>query len=168
RMQEQILRVIEYGEFQRVGGSRTLSTDTRVVGVTNEDLPARAASGRFRRDLLDRLAFDVIHVPPLRERPEDIETLAHHFAVNITAELKREVFPGFGKAAMAALLAYDWPGNVRELKNTVERSVYRAPDPTKPLSDILFDPFRSPFSKAGREEQRELARAPEEKTDAAP
>ena len=108
RMQEKILRVIEYGEFQRVGGSDTISTDVRIVGATNEHLPRLAELGRFRADLLDRLAFDVIHVPPLRARPEDIDTLAYHFAVNVTSELKRPFFPGFttdaqGRAARLRL-----------------------------------------------------------------
>jgi len=147
RMQEKILRVIEYGEFQRVGGSNTVSTDVRIVGVTNEDLPKLAAFGRFRHDLMDRLAFDVIHVPPLRARPEDIALLAYHFAVNVTSELKREVFPGFSALAAAALQSYEWPGNVRELKNAVERSVYRADDPAEPVSCILFDPFASPYAE---------------------
>jgi psp operon transcriptional activator len=145
-MQEKILRVIEYGEFQRVGGQDTLSADVRIVGSTNDNLPKLAAQGRFRFDLMDRLAFDVIHVPPLRVRVEDITTLAYHFAVNITSELKRTFFPGFTPAAQAALLAYSWPGNVRELKNAVERSVYRAEDPDKPIDEILFDPFATPFA----------------------
>jgi psp operon transcriptional activator len=148
RMQEKILRVIEYGEVQRVGGSKTLTSDARIVGSTNENLPALAARGRFRADLLDRLAFDVIHVPPLRARPEDIEALAYHFAVNVTAELKREYFPGFAAGALAELMACGWPGNVRELKNTVERSIYRAEDPDEPIQRVLFDPFESPFAPA--------------------
>jgi psp operon transcriptional activator len=146
RMQEKILRVIEYGEFQRVGGTNTLTTDVRIVGATNADLPALAADGRFRPDLMDRLAFDVIHVPPLRRRREDIPQLAYHFAVNVTSELKREFFPGFSPEAEAALLAYEWPGNVRELKNAVERSVYRAVEPDEPITQIIFDPFASPFA----------------------
>ncbi|HEX6994829.1 MAG TPA: phage shock protein operon transcriptional activator [Gammaproteobacteria bacterium] len=145
RMQEKILRAIEYGEFQRVGGTKTLKTDARVVGATNADLPRLAAEGRFRADLMDRLAFDVIHVPPLRARREDIPKLAYHFAVNVTSELKRDFFPGFAPEAAAALLEYDWPGNVRELKNAVERSVYRAEDPEQPIREIIFDPFESPF-----------------------
>jgi psp operon transcriptional activator len=148
RMQEKILRVIEYGEFQRVGGSKTLTSDARIVGSTNENLPALAAQGQFRADLLDRLAFDVIHVPPLRARPEDIEALAYHFAVNVTAELKRPFFPGFSAKAMAELKSYDWPGNVRELKNTVERSIYRAADPEEPIEALFVDPFESPFAPA--------------------
>ena len=120
RMQEKILRVIEYGEFQRVGGTETITTDVRIVGATNEHLPRLAETGRFRADLLDRLAFDVIYVPPLRARPEDIDTLAYHFAINVTSELK----------------------------NAIERSVYRAAEPDKPIGQILFDPFASPYSLA--------------------
>jgi psp operon transcriptional activator len=145
RMQEKILRVIEYGEFERVGGTETLRVDVRIIGATNEDLPTLATSGRFRRDLLDRLAFDVITVPPLRARREDILTLAEHFAVNVSAELKRAYFPGFAPAARAALLDYPWPGNVRELKNAVERSIYRSTDPDAPIAQIALDPFASPF-----------------------
>lgn len=145
RMQEKILRAIEYGEFQRVGGTKTLKTDVRVVGATNADLPRLAADGRFRTDLMDRLAFDVIHIPPLRARPDDIPRLAYHFAVNVTSELQRELFAGFAPTASAALFTHPWPGNVRELKNTVERSVYRSDDPQQPLTEIIFDPFASPF-----------------------
>lgn len=148
RMQEKILRVIEYGEFQRVGGSKTLTSDARIVGSTNENLPALAARGEFRSDLLDRLAFDVIHVPPLRSRPEDIEALAYYFAVNVTSELKRPFFPGFSDEVLAELMSYPWPGNVRELKNTVERSIYRAEDPETPIAELLFDPFESPWAPA--------------------
>jgi psp operon transcriptional activator len=147
-MQEKILRVIEYGEFQRVGGSDTIRTDVRIVGATNEHLPRLAELGRFRADLLDRLAFDVIHVPPLRARPEDINTLAYHFAVNVTKELRRPFFPGFTADAKASLLSYHWPGNVRELKNAVERSVYRSETPEQPINEILFDPFASPYNPA--------------------
>jgi psp operon transcriptional activator len=150
RMQEKILRVIEYGELQRVGGSETISTDVRIVGATNDHLPSLAEDGRFRADLMDRLAFDVIHVPPLRARVEDIATLAYHFAVNVTSELKRSFFPGFTPEAQAALLAYNWPGNVRELKNAVERSVYRSDDPAKPIAEIIFDPFVAPFGESPR------------------
>jgi psp operon transcriptional activator len=141
RMQEKILRVIEYGEFERVGGSDTLRVDVRIIGATNENLPALAQAGRFRADLLDRLAFDVVNVPPLRARPEDVLELAQHFAVAFTAELHRPYFPGFSERAVEALLAWPWPGNVRELKNAVERSIYRAPEPEQPVDEIHFDPF---------------------------
>jgi len=152
RMQEKILRVIEYGEIQRVGGSETIHVDVRIVGSTNADLQALAAAGQFRKDLLDRLAFDVVTIPPLRERLEDVMTLAHAFAVNMASELKRSYFPGFSPRAASALLKHEWPGNVRELKNTVERSVYRSDDPEQPISSIAFDPFDSPFKLAGKAE----------------
>jgi psp operon transcriptional activator len=148
RMQEKILRVIEYGEFERVGGSETLRVDVRIIGATNEDLPSLARDGRFRLDLLDRLAFDVITVPPLRARREDILTLAEHFAVNVSAELKRAYFPGFAPSAREMLLAYEWPGNVRELKNAVERSIYRSADPDAAVTHIELDPFASPYRVA--------------------
>lgn len=150
RMQEKILRVIEYGELQRVGGQDPIQVNVRVVGSTNSDLRELVADGRFREDLLDRLAFDVITVPPLRERPEDIMPLAHAFAVNMASDLRRAYFPGFAPRAASALLRYRWPGNVRELKNTVERSVYRAADADKPISNIAFDPFDSPFGLTSR------------------
>lgn len=145
RMQEKILRTIEYGEIQRVGGSDTLRVDVRIVGSTNADLQALAARGEFRTDLLDRLAFDVITVPPLRERVEDILPLAHAFAINMASELKWSLFPGFSARASSTLLRNRWPGNVRELKNTIERTVYRSADPEKPIRSISLDPFDSPF-----------------------
>jgi len=149
RMQEKILRVIEYGEIQRVGGNDSIVVDVRIVGSTNADLKALADSGRFRPDLLDRLAFDVITIPPLRERVEDILPLAYAFAVNMAAELKRDLFPGFSSRASSSLLKRQWPGNVRELKNAVERSVYRSSDPEAVIDRIAFDPFDSPFRLSG-------------------
>ena len=148
RMQEKILRVIEYGEIQRVGGSDILRVDVRIVGSTNSDLPGLATRGEFRKDLLDRLAFDVVTLPPLRERLEDVMTLAHAFAVNMVSELRQSYFPGFTPRAASALLRHKWPGNVRELKNAVERSVYRSDDPEQPIAKIAFDPFDSPFKLA--------------------
>ena len=146
-VQEKILRVIEYGEFERLGGSRTLKTDIRLVAATNEDLPTLAAQGRFREDLLDRLAFDVITLP-LRAREEDIPLLAEAFATRMSAELGWEVFPGFSAAAQGALLRHPWPGNIRELKNVVERSVYRHGDEDGPVDVIVLDPFASPGARA--------------------
>lgn len=148
RVQEKILRAVEYGQFERVGGSETVHVDVRIVGATNQDLPAAVRDGRFRADLLDRLAFDVITVPPLRARADDILKLAEHFALNITRELDREMFPGFTERARNALLDYPWPGNVRELKNVVERSVHRAASAAEPVDEIVFDPFASAFRPA--------------------
>ncbi len=145
RMQEKILRTIEYGEVRRVGGSETLLVDVRIVGSTNADLKRLASEGGFREDLLDRLAFDVITVPPLRERVEDIMPLASAFAINMASELKWSYFPGFSSRVSSALLRNAWPGNVRELKNTVERSVYRSADQEQPITTLALDPFDSPF-----------------------
>jgi psp operon transcriptional activator len=144
-VQEKILRIIEYGEFERVGGNKTIRVSVRLVAATNEDLPALADKGDFRRDLLDRLAFDVITLPPLRERREDVTLLAEHFAINMASELGQTLFPGFTERARNSLLAHDWPGNVRELKNVVERCVYRNPDPLKPVDVVTLDPFDSPY-----------------------
>lgn len=151
RMQEKILRVIEYGEFERVGGSETISVDVRIVGATNANLPEMANSGLFRADLLDRLAFDVINIPPLRHREEDVMPLAEHFAINIIRELGRDYFPGFSENARAAMLSNPWPGNVRGLKNAVDRSVYRISDPDKLIDEIVFNPFETRFGQAGNE-----------------
>ena len=145
RMQEKILRTIEYGEVQRVGGSETFRVDVRIVGSTNADLRRLASDGSFRKDLLDRLAFDVITLPPLRERIEDIMPLAHAFAINMASELKWSYFPGFSSRISSALLRNPWPGNVRELKNTIERSVYRSTDPEEPIATLALDPFDTPF-----------------------
>jgi len=158
-VQEKILRVIEYGEFERVGGGETIHTNVRIIGATNEDLPALADMGKFRADLLDRLAFDVITVPPLRERPNDIMTLADHFAVKMTGEMGMEIFNGFTEQAQKALLSYAWPGNVRELKNVVERAVYRCQDEHQPVSEIVFDPFESPWRPGAKPAMQEPASA---------
>jgi psp operon transcriptional activator len=143
-VQEKLLRVIEYGRFSRVGGNEVLSVDVRIIAATNVDLPSEAAAGRFRSDLLDRLAFDVVTVPPLIARAEDIPLLAEHFARAMARSLGWSGFPGFTPAAMAAMRAHPWPGNVRELKNAVERSLYRA-EPGAPIDRIAFDPFASPW-----------------------
>ena len=143
-VQEKILRVIEYGEFERVGGSKTIKCDVRLVAATNEDLPELARQGKFRADLLDRLAFDVLTIPPLRHRTDDILLLAEHFAITMTKELERAVFPGFSPEAQKTLQEYPWPGNVRELKNAVERAVYRMTE-EKAISEITLDPFASPY-----------------------
>jgi psp operon transcriptional activator len=149
-IQEKLLRVIEYGEFERVGGSRSIKVDVRIVAATNEDLPSLAESGEFRADLLDRLAFDVITLPPLRERKEDIMMLAETFAINMARELEMELFSGFTEKAKRALLEYHWPGNIRELKNVVERAVYRSNNPNLPVHNIVLDPFESAFRPTKR------------------
>ncbi len=144
-VQEKLLRVIEYGEYERVGGNKTLTADVRLIAATNADLPSLARRGKFREDLLDRLAFDVITLPPLRVRPEDIMILAEQFALNMASDLGREYFPGFSDSARKVLRTYHWPGNVRELKNVVERSVYRSQNVDELVDVISIDPFESAF-----------------------
>ena len=152
RVQEKLLRVIEYGEFERVGGAKALKVDVRLVCATNEDLPALAERGQFRHDLLDRLAFDVITLPPLRERRDDILMLAEHLAHSMTRELGYPLFAGFSRKATQLLLDYPWPGNVRELKNVVERSLYRQGNPQLPLAELVINPFDSPWRPRARAE----------------
>ena len=157
RVQEKVLRVIEYGELERVGGSETIRTDVRIIGATHEDLPTLVEEQRFRPDLLDRLAFDVITLPPLRERRQDIMALASHFAVRMAGELGMDLFPGFAESARYALLEYAWPGNVRELKNVVERAVYSLAEPDEEVTEIVFDPFESPWRPRPRSETSDPA-----------
>jgi psp operon transcriptional activator len=160
-VQEKILRAAEYGVFDRVGGSTPVRVDVRLVAATNIDLPEAVASGRFRADLLDRLAFDVVSIPPLRARPEDIAVLAEHFAIGMARELGRDHFAGFAPAAQARLLAHSWPGNVRELKNAVERSVARSTRPDRPLDAVVIDPFARDWRPAIPSAPRPAATEPE-------
>ena len=170
-IQEKLLNVIEYGEFERVGGSRAVKTDVRLICATNEDLPSLVEQGKFRADLLDRLAFDVITLPPLRERKEDILMLAENFAINMARQLNLELFGGFGSKAKQLLMDYPWPGNVRELKNVIERSLYRHNNAYLPLQNIILDPFDSPFrpgaAKTRNAEQPAAATESEPKTSTA-
>jgi len=141
-VQEKLLRVIEYGELERVGGSQPLQVNVRLICATNADLPRLVEEEKFRADLLDRLAFDVVLLPALRERDSDIMLLAEQFAIQMCRELGLPLFPGFTERARETLLGYRWPGNIRELKNVVERSVYRHASSDEPVDNIILDPFR--------------------------
>ncbi|CAE6895790.1 COG1221 Transcriptional regulators containing an AAA-type ATPase domain and a DNA-binding domain [Vibrio sp. B1FLJ16] len=147
-VQEKLLRVIEYGEYERVGGHTALNADVRLVCATNADLPRLAQQGDFRADLLDRLAFDVIMLPPLRERQEDILSLAEHYAMKMCRELQLEYFVGFTPSAQQALQAYSWPGNVRELKNVIERAIYQHGLNPEPIDQLIFNPFETHWNNA--------------------
>ena len=155
--QERLLRAVEYGEVTRIGSSRPISVDVRIIGATNEDLPALAEQGRFRADLLDRLSFEVITLPPLRARDGDVPVLAAHFGRRMASELGWERWPGFADEALAAMAAYGWPGNVRELRNAVERAVYRWDEPGKPVAAVPLDPFDSPWKPVAAVERAEVA-----------
>ena len=143
--QEKILRVVEYGTFERVGSSESISVDARIIGATNQNLSKLAQEGHFMRDLLDRLSFEVLFIPPLRERQEDILLLAHHFAARMGFELGWSQVPEITEDAEKCLLEYPWPGNVRELKNVIERAVYRSDDAIIEPEECVFDPFQSPY-----------------------
>ncbi|MEJ2155834.1 MAG: phage shock protein operon transcriptional activator [Desulfobacteraceae bacterium] len=138
--QAKILRVVEYGTFERVGSSTSIEVDVRIVAATNADLPALVAEGRFRQDLLDRLAFEVLVLPPLRQRREDIMLLANHFAGRMAIEIGKDPTIQFSAEAIALLEGHSWPGNIRELKNLIERSVYRSD--TDQIDAIVFNPFK--------------------------
>ncbi|WP_298308475.1 phage shock protein operon transcriptional activator [uncultured Erythrobacter sp.] len=152
--QERLLRAVEYGEVTRIGSSRPIRVDVRIVAATNDDLPALADSGEFRADLLDRLSFEVITLPPLRVRDGDIAVLAEYFARRMATELEWFGWPGFAPHVMENLENYQWPGNVRELRNVVERAVYRWDDPATPIAHVQFDPFESPWKPAAPPHRR--------------
>jgi psp operon transcriptional activator len=139
--QEKILRVVEYGCLERVGGTESVEVDVRIVSATNADLVRLAAEGKFKQDLLDRLSFEVLFLPPLRERIEDILFLAEHFAARMAFELGREETPRLSEEIARKLETYPWPGNIRELKNAVERAVYRSDSSL--IRDLDLNPFRS-------------------------
>ncbi|MEO1169256.1 MAG: phage shock protein operon transcriptional activator [Pseudomonadota bacterium] len=143
--QERLLRAVEYGEVTRIGSNKPLKVDVRIVGATNENLPDLVDRNRFRADLLDRLSFEVVTLPPLRVRDGDILVLADYFGRRMAMELDWPDWPGFGDEAVKMLIGHDWPGNVRELRNVVERSVYRWERPEEPINHIQLDPFDSPW-----------------------
>lgn len=162
--QERLLRAVEYGEVNRIGSSRPTRVDVRIVAATNEDLPAKAARGEFRADLLDRLSFEVITLPPLRVREGDIGVLADYFGRRMGAELGWEAWPGFADHVADQLENHPWPGNVRELRNVVERAVYRWDDWGAPIGHVQFDPFDSPWKPL----EPVTSRAPQTETAAVP
>jgi psp operon transcriptional activator len=149
-VQEKILRVVEYGSFERVGSSKTVEVDVRILGATNADLPRLCREGRFKQDLLDRLSFEVLFLPPLRERGEDKLLLAHHFAARMAYECEWDDVPEFSQTAMNTIENHSWPGNIRELKNAVERAVYRSN--TAVIEAIEVDPFRNPYAQPEAED----------------
>jgi len=141
--QEKILRVVEYGFFERVGGETPVEVDVRIVCATNADLMAMSRKGEFKKDLLDRLSFEVLFLPPLRFRSGDVMLLANYFGSRMSYELGRSGTVDFTDEMVVALENHSWPGNIRELKNVVERAVYQAEESF--ISSVVFNPFVSPF-----------------------
>ncbi|MDD4220364.1 MAG: sigma 54-interacting transcriptional regulator [Sphaerochaetaceae bacterium] len=142
-VQEKILRVVEYGTFERVGSSKTHESDVRIVGATNTNLLTLCAEGKFKEDLLDRLSFEVLFLPPLRARGDDIILLAEFFAAKMALECGSNDLPILSPTLKEELKAYPWPGNVRELKNVIERAVYRSA--SREITEVTFNPFENPF-----------------------
>jgi DNA-binding NtrC family response regulator len=136
--QSKILRVLERGEFERVGSSRTIRANVRLISATNADIAAEVSSGRFRQDLLFRLNTIQIHLPPLRERRDDIDLLARHF-LGQHVERYRKAITGFDEDAVRTMRGYAWPGNVRELNHAVERAVLMAPGKVVRSADLALD-----------------------------
>ena len=162
-VQEKILRVVEYSSFERVGSSESIEADARIIAATNADLKLLASENRFKQDLLDRLSFEVLFLPPLREREGDIMLLANYFAGRMAVELSWEEIPQFSLKAVEALERHRWPGNVRELKNVVERAVYRSDSLT--IDNIIFDPFYSPYTETSSGAKTHLSSESEESYD---
>jgi DNA-binding NtrC family response regulator len=138
-LQAKLLRVVETGEFERVGSSRTRKVDVRILSATNADLHAEVAAGRFRQDLLFRLNTIEIRIPPLRERPEDLAPLADHF-LRQHAQRYRKRIAGFDPGALLAMSRHEWPGNVRELDHSVERGVLMATTDRIGAADLALRP----------------------------
>jgi transcriptional regulator with GAF, ATPase, and Fis domain len=157
--QAKLLRVLQEGEFDRVGGVRSLRADVRVIAATNRDLQAQVAAGRFRVDLYYRLNVFPIAVPPLRERREDIARLVRHFAARAARRLGRTL-GGISSAFLDRAAAYDWPGNIRELENVVERSMIMSRGGTLEAIE-LFSPSteRAPSASPGNGTLAEMERA---------
>jgi len=138
-LQAKLLRVLQTGEVERVGSSRAHSVNARIVSATNVDLHAEVGAGRFREDLLFRLNTIEIHLPPVRERREDIPALAMHF-LKRHADRYQKSLGGFDAAAMQALLDHSWPGNIRELDHAIERAVLLAQGDTVRAADLALRP----------------------------
>lgn len=145
-VQEKLLRVIEYGEYERVGGSQTLKANVRLICATNQNPQEMVNEKKFRADLLDRLSFDVIHLPPLRYREQDILLLAEHFAIKMCQEMNLAYFAGFSRYAISQMLEYDWPGNVRELRNCIERAVFKHNHEEAEITSLQINPFIAPWA----------------------
>ncbi|HUX39120.1 MAG TPA: sigma 54-interacting transcriptional regulator [Rectinemataceae bacterium] len=146
RLQAKLLRVLQQKSFERVGSSDTLEVDVRIVAATNRDIESLVESGEFRSDLYYRLNVLPVHVPPLRQRKEDIAALAEFFLKRMNRETNKKI-AGFTDAAMGAMLSYSWPGNIRELENAVERAVVIAKEQWIGIADLLIGPA------AGKEDE---------------
>jgi len=174
-LQAKLLRVLQEGQYERVGEERTRHVDVRIIAATNKDLQAEVQAGRFREDLFYRLAVFPVEVVPLRERKEDIQLLASHFLTIVSAKLNCSS-PGLTQAHVNQLQAYDWPGNVRELQNVIERAVILSQcghlqieiggatgvTPSAPATPAAIDGAVVPYAELERRERENLLAALEQ------
>ena len=153
-LQTKLLRVLQEREFERLGSTRTLRTDARLIAATNRNLSAMVEAQEFRADLFYRLHVFPVSVPPLRERPEDIPLLVRHFVAQFARQMQRTI-DTIPSATMEALLRYPWPGNIRELQNCIERAVILSPGPVLqvPLDDLR--PHAIPSQESGKRQTLE-------------
>ncbi len=158
-LQPKLLRVVQEREFERLGSTRTLSTNVRLIVATNRDLGAMVEQGKFRSDLFFRLNVFPVEVPALRERPEDIPLLVRHFAKEFSRRMNKAI-ETISLETMDALCQYHWPGNIRELQNVIERAVILSPGPALvvPLSEMR--PILTPMSAGEDESARSTRRRP--------
>jgi two-component system response regulator PilR (NtrC family) len=145
-MQVKLLRVLQERKFRRVGGLEEMQADIRVIAATNQDLTRLVAEGRFREDLFYRINVIPIHLPPLRDRREDVPLLAQHFLAKYSEQMGKEV-SGVSHEALELMMRYDWPGNIRELENTIERAVALEATPTV-LAESLPPSVRGDSSRS--------------------
>jgi len=168
RLQEKLLQSLEHGIIDPLGSPDTEEVDVRVIAASTRDLNAMVKEGTFRADLLDRLAFDVLTLPSLRQRQDDIPPLAEHFGRKTAAELGAESFSGFTSEALETLIQQPWPGNIRALKTTVERTVaqnfLRDETLSTPIGAISLDPFGGPWrlTESGVATEKSANIAPED------
>ena len=143
-VQEKLLRVVEYGTYERLGSNTSYEANVRIIGATNADLKQLCKEGKFKEDLLDRLSFEVIFIPPLRMRGDDIILLTNYYAAKMANECGKAT-PTLSDTVINKIKEYSWPGNVRELKNTIERAVYKTEGNI--IHDIQLDPFQNPYKE---------------------
>jgi transcriptional regulator with GAF, ATPase, and Fis domain len=148
-LQAKLLRVLQEGEFERLGGAQTLKVNVRMIAATNRDLQTAVAEGRFRADLYYRLNVFPIAIPPLRERLEDVPRLTRHFAMIYASKMGKSI-DTIGEQTMKRLTAYHWPGNVRELQNVIERAVIISPKSRLEVDDALATPVADMHGNPGR------------------
>src|SRR6202158_2881024 len=148
--QAKILRVLQEHEFERLGGTRTLRVDVRLIAATNRDLSAMVQTGRFREDLYYRLNGVAVEIPPLRERKDDILALAMYFTKKFAAELKKKI-DGIDSEAQKMLMRYNWPGNIRELENAIERAILMTEGQQIAADDLRLGEIATTSANGGRE-----------------